>query len=173
VTADVRPRPYPPLERLPLPRWIGPLAIASVVALVPWIVYLGLTLPAKVRAEHYDIAWVGFDCLMWVALAALAFCTLRRHPATGPVAAVAATMLVVDAWFDVFTSSAQHGELTLAIVLALGGELPLAILCGWIAVHAERMRTRAYRSLLLRSDGGTAPVSDAAVSRRRIAPPPR
>ena len=63
---------------------------------LPWIVYLGFTLPAKVRAQHYDIAWLGFDCAMWTLLAVLAWAALRRHAATGPVAAMASMMLVVD-----------------------------------------------------------------------------
>jgi hypothetical protein len=163
-----RPLPYPRHDGLPLPRWVGALAVGSVVGFLPWIVYLGFTLPAKVRAEHYDIAWLGFDCLMWTMLAALAFCALRKHAATGPVAAVAAMMLVVDAWFDVFTSSAGHGAMTLAIVLALCGELPLALLCGWLAVHAERVRARAYRAVQQRREQ----VVDA-VTQRRAVPRPR
>jgi hypothetical protein len=161
-------------DRLPLPRWIGPLAIGSVVGFLPWIVYLGFTLPAKVRAAHYDIAWLGFDCAMWTMLAALAFCALRRHAATGAVAAMASLMLIIDAWFDVFTSSAGHGAMALAIVLALCGELPLAILCGWAAVHAERIRSRAYRSLHLRWERAVTDADGAiSVSRRRVAPRPR
>jgi hypothetical protein len=157
-------------DRLPLPRWIGALAVGSVVGFLPWLVYLGFTLPSKVRAEHYDLAWLGFDCAMWSVLALLAFCAIRRHAATGPVAAVASMMLVVDAWFDVFTSSAGHGEMALAIVLALCGELPLAILCGWAAVHAERIRARAYRSLHLRWERAVRAADDAiAVSRRQAA----
>jgi hypothetical protein len=162
----------PRVDRLPLPRWIGPLAIGSVVGFLPWIVYLGFTLPAKVRSEHYDIAWLGFDCAMCSMLALLAFCALRRHAATGPVAAVASMMLVVDAWFDIFTSSAGHGELALAVVLALCGELPLAILCGWAAVHAERIRARAYRTLHLRWERAMRAAEEAVtVSRTRVAPP--
>ncbi len=161
-------------DRLPLPRWIGPLAIGSVVGFLPWIIYLGFTLPAKVRSQHYDVAWLGFDCAMCTMLAVLAFCALRRHAATGSVAAVASMMLVVDAWFDVFTSSAGHGEMALAIVLALCGELPLAILCGWAAVHAERIRARAYRSLHLRWERAVQTADDAiAVSRPRVARQPR
>jgi hypothetical protein len=169
-----RPLPYPRdrrADRLPLPRWVGPLAVGSVVGFLPWIVYLGFTLPEKVRAEHYDIAWLGFDSAMCTMLAALAFCAIRRHAATGPVAAVASMMLVVDAWFDVFTSSAGEGELALAIVLALCGELPLAVLCAWVAVHAERIRARAYRSLHLRWE--RAVRSAESVSRTRVAPRPR
>lgn len=161
-------------DLLPLPRWIGALAIGSVVGFIPWLVYLGFTLPSKVRAEHYDIAWLGFDCAMWTTLATLAFCALRRHAATGPVAAVASMMLVVDAWFDVFTSSAGHGEMALAIVLALCLELPLAILCGWAAVHAERIRARAYRSLHLRWERAVHTADEAiAISRPRVARLPR
>jgi hypothetical protein len=158
-------------DRLPLPRWIGALAVGSVIGFIPWLVYLGFTLPSKVRAEHYDLAWLGFDCAMCTVLAVLAFCALRRHAATGPIAAVASMMLVVDAWFDVFTSSAGHGEMALAIVLALCGELPLAILCGWAAVHAERIRARAYRSLHLRWERAVRVADEAiAVNRRRAAP---
>lgn len=161
-------------DRLHLPRWVGPLAVGSLVGFLPWIVYLGFTLPQKVRAEHYDIAWLGFDCLMWTMLAVLAWATLRRHAATGPVAAVASMMLIVDAWFDIFTSSAGHGELVLAITLALCGELPLAILCAWVAVHAERIRSRAYRTLRLRWERAVNAADDAVVlTSRRSAPRPR
>lgn len=178
--ARPRPLPYPReqptsasrgAERLPLPRWIGTLAIGSIVGFLPWIVYLGFTLPTQVRAEHYDIAWLGFDCAMWTMLAALAFCAIRRHAATGPIAAMASLMLVIDAWFDVFTSSSHHGAMTLAIVLALCGELPLALLCGWAAVHAERIRTRAYRGLQSGWERAVRATEDAVtVSRRRVAP---
>jgi hypothetical protein len=182
VSSAQRPRPLPypreerprPIDRLPLPRWIAPLAIGSIVGFLPWIVYLGFTLPEKVRAEHYDIAWLGFDSAMWTLLAALAWLALRRHAATGPVAAVASMMLIVDAWFDIFTSSAAHGEMTFAIVLALCGELPLAILCAWVAVHAERIRARAYRSLHLRWERAMRSADESvSVSRPRSAPRPR
>jgi hypothetical protein len=161
-------------DRLPLPRWIGPLAIGSLAGFLPWIVYLGLTLPQKVSAQHYDIAWLGFDCALWTMLAVLAWATLRRHAATGPVAAVAAMMLIVDAWFDIFTSSASHGEMVLAITLALCGELPLALLCAWVAVHAERIRARAYRTLRIRWERAVRAADQAVtVTSRQNAPRPR
>jgi hypothetical protein len=161
-------------DRLPLPRWIGPLALGSLAGFLPWIIYLGLTLPQKVRAQHYDIAWLGFDCALWSLLAVLAWATLRRHAATGPVAAMASMMLVVDAWFDIFTSSASHGEMVLAITLAVFGELPLALLCAWVAVHAERIRARAYRTLRIRWERAVRAADDAVlVTGRRNAPRPR
>jgi hypothetical protein len=135
----------PRREAMPLPRWIAPLAICCVIGMVPWMVYLGLTLPERVRSDHYDIAWLGFDSAMWLVLVALAFFAFRRHPATGPVAAIASAMLLVDGWFDVTTS--DSGGIALALLLAVCGELPLAIICGWTAFNAERVRARAYRSL--------------------------
>jgi hypothetical protein len=138
----------PAKQQLPLPRWLAPLAVCCVVGIVPWIVFLAMTLPSQANADDYDIAWVGFDSAMALVLGTLAYCAIRRKPATELIAAVAATMLVVDAWFDVVTSEGRN--LMLAILTATFGELPLAIICGWVAVNAERVRARAYRRLRLR-----------------------
>jgi hypothetical protein len=171
----------PAKPALPLPRWLGPLALCCLIGMLPWIVYLGMTLPRKARADHYDLAWIGFDCGMWLVLAALALAALRRHPATGPVAAVAATMLVVDAWFDVVTT-ANDAQFVVALILALTAELPLAVICAWTAVNAERIRARAYRRLRLRWERAIVLVREtladrasvpAELSERPAAPPPR
>jgi hypothetical protein len=134
---------------LPLPRWLGPLAVCCAVGIIPWIVYLAMTLPERTRAVDYDIAWVGYDAAMCAVLAALAYCALRRKMATGAIAAVAATMLVVDAWFDVVTTD-KGDHLMAAIISAAFAEIPLAIVCAWVAINAERVRARAYRSLRMR-----------------------
>jgi hypothetical protein len=154
----------PPRQAIPLPRWLAPLAICCVVGMLPWIVYLSLTIPQRSRAQHYDIAWIGFDCAMWLVLVSLAYVALRRHPATGPVAAVASTMLVVDAWFDITTSS-DRGQFLLALLLACVAELPLAIICGWAAVNAERIRARAYRGLHTRWEDALHLLRTAAADR--------
>lgn len=150
-------------RRMPLPRWIGPAAVCAVVGMVPWVVYLAMTLPGKFRTDHYDIAWVGFDCLMLLVLAVLAVAAFRRHPATGPVAAVAAAMFTIDAWFDVTT--AHGGGFVVSLLLALFGELPLAAVCAWTAINAERVRERAYRHLHARWRRERAQAQD--VPRRR------
>lgn len=129
---------------LPLPRWLAPLALICVIVLVPWIVYLGLTLPTHARANHYDVAWIGFDCAMCVVLAALAYCAIRRSTMIEIVAAVAATMLFMDAWFDIVTAPDRR-QLIQALFLALVTELPLAVVCAWTAVNAERLRLRRYQ----------------------------
>jgi hypothetical protein len=163
----------PPQPSLPLPRWFGPLASCVAIGIVPWIVYLALTLPDHQRAVDYDIAWVGFDCAMCLVLAAVAICALKRKPATGPLAAVAATMLVVDAWFDIVTTDTGTALLWASLSAALA-ELPLAIICAWVAVNAERVRARAYRRLRMRWERAVqiARAGGLPVEKVSLAPPP-
>lgn len=132
---------------LPVPRWFAPLAIFCATGLIPWIVYLALELPQHRRSEHYNVAWVGFDFAMFVALSAMAVAAVKRSTWTEPLATVSATLLLVDAWFDIVTAPTRK-ELMLAVVLAVVVELPLAILCAWVAHNTERLRRRAFRSLV-------------------------
>ncbi len=163
---------------LPLPRWLGPLAVCCAVGIIPWIVYLAMTLPDRTRADDYDIAWVGYDAAMCAVLTALAYCALRRKTATGAIAAVAATMLVVDAWFDIVTTD-KGDQLMAAIISAAFAEIPLAIVCAWVAINSERVRARAYRSLRMRWERALevartgTPEAGAPVSDQPVPPPPR
>ena len=126
--------------------------------LVPWIVYLAVELPQQSRTAHYDVVWVGFDIAMFAALAGLGWCAWRRSTYTEVMAAVTATMLVTDAWFDVVTANNNVRRME-AFASALLIELPLAALCAWVAQNAERLRRRAYRQLwgLARVEGLLGP----------------
>lgn len=134
---------------LPLPRWFGALAALCALALLPWIVYLAFELPSHARSAHYAVTWVGFDVAMFLALSSTAWAAHRRSTWTEPLATVAAVLLVTDAWFDVTSASTSTGRAE-AIASAVLLEIPLAILCGWVAQNTERLRRRAYRSLLRR-----------------------
>ena len=101
-------------------------------------------LPSEHRAIHWDVAWGGFDIGLSLTLLAVAVAAWRRSPWFEGAATAAATLLVVDAWFDVLTSS-NGGELRLAIGLAAGAELPLAALAFWVALDSERFYTAAAR----------------------------
>jgi hypothetical protein len=122
--------------RIPLPRWVTLLLVLVAVGLVPWILYLTFTLPSRHVTFHYDLAWVGFDVALTASFGATAWATLRGTQWLVPLAAVTATMLCCDAWFDVVTS--QPGtELWEAVAEAALAELPLAALCGFIVYDAE------------------------------------
>jgi hypothetical protein len=55
---------------------------------------------------------------------------------------VTATLLICDAWFDV-TLSCHANEFPLSVVTALGGELPLAGLCFFVARRLIRLTMHA------------------------------
>lgn len=95
--------------------------------LLPWIVLLAYTLPSSTVAEHWRAAWVGLDGAEAVGLLATAILARRRDPRTPLVATVTATLLAVDAWFDILTSG--PGDLPTALAQGVGLELPLAALC--------------------------------------------
>ena len=46
-------------------------------------------------------------------------------------------MLVCDAWFDIATAS-RGSEMGMAIATAVLLELPLAVICLWVARNVER-----------------------------------
>jgi hypothetical protein len=122
-------------------RWVVPLFTFAGMVLVPWVVFLTRFLPSTHLALHWDIAWAGFDVALAVVLFAVAAAAWRRSPWLEGAAAAAATLLVVDAWFDVLTSSSQL-ELAVAIGEAVLVELPLAVLCILLARDAERVLRR-------------------------------
>ena len=121
--------------------WVVPLFMLSAIVLVPWVVFLARALPSTHAAAHWDIAWAGFDFGLALLLLAVAVSAWRRSPWLEGAATAAATLLVVDAWFDILTASTQL-ELAVAICEAMLVELPLAVLCFLLARDAERVLRR-------------------------------
>jgi hypothetical protein len=114
-----------------------PLFGLAAVLLVPWVVGLVLLLPSAHRSAHWDIAWSGFDVILALLLTAVAVAAWRGSLWFEGAATAAATLLFVDAWFDVLTSSSRT-ELLVAVGEAVFVELPLAVLCLLLARDAER-----------------------------------
>jgi hypothetical protein len=119
-------------------RWVVPVFGAAAVLLVPWIVVLATQLPSAHAASHWNVTWVGFDIALTVLLVAVAAAAWRRSPWLEGVATAAGVLLLVDAWFDVTTSSTGF-ELGLSVGEALLAELPLAAICLLLARDAERV----------------------------------
>ena len=84
-------------------------------------------------ANHWRLAWGGFDIGLALALAGTAVAVARRSALAEVLAAVTGTLLVCDAWFDVLTS--RGNDVVMAVVLAVLVELPLAALCFWMALN--------------------------------------
>jgi hypothetical protein len=131
-------------SRVPLPRWIPLVLLFTAAALVPWTLWLTFKLPSRHVTEHYDVAWVVFDCALFCAVAATAWSAVKESQWLVPFAAVTGTMLVCDAWFDVMTSIGS-GDALEAILEAVFAELPLAFLCAFIVYDVERFLQTALR----------------------------
>jgi hypothetical protein len=109
-------------------RWAAALLAALGVALLPWSLWLGFSLPSRKVAEHWDLAWAGFDLGLAASLLATAIALIKRSVLLRSFAAASAALLFTDAWFDIATAG-TGGDLWFAITLAVVGELPLAGLC--------------------------------------------
>jgi hypothetical protein len=134
-------------------RWAGPLFALFSLALLPWTIYLGVSLPSRQLSPHYDVAWTGFDVMLIAALAGTAYFALRRSRYLAISAAATATLLVVDAWFDVMTTPGN--QVAESILLAAAVELPLAAVCMWLSLHTEQLAER--RITLLQARRGRRP----------------
>jgi hypothetical protein len=121
-----------------IPRWVGLAYLAMASILLPWIFYLHFTLPLQQVAQHYRLAWVGFDVLelsQLIRTGVYALTPRWRHRLSRHAAACAA-LLVTDAWFDCTTTPTN--QVVASIAMAVLVELPLAGICWWVACTALR-----------------------------------
>jgi hypothetical protein len=138
------------VERLDLRRnWPAAILALAALVLIPWAIALGQMLPSRHVANHWDAAWTGFDVILAVSLLATAYASARRRDVVRGLAAVSGTLLLCDAWFDLLTSS-SGSDLEIAILLAVFGEIPLAIVCFLLATGRTEWLTRANARLAVR-----------------------
>jgi hypothetical protein len=100
------------------------LALSAAIALIPWTIYLGLTLPQSYTAQHWQVTWVGFDVLLLAFMIATAVLGFVHHHLLTLFAFATGVLLVCDSWFDVLT--AKRGDFVVSVLTAALGELPLA-----------------------------------------------
>lgn len=120
------------------PRRLAVLLWAAGVGLVVWAVVLGDALPERQTAEHWDIAWIGLDVFMIIAIGVTGWGAWKQRQILIPASLAAAVLLIVDAWFDTVTASAGH-DATVAYLMAGLLEVPAAIFFVYIARHAFRV----------------------------------
>jgi hypothetical protein len=137
-----------PADEIRVVRWIGRLFALFSLLLLPWTVYLARSLPSQQVSTNYDTAWAGFDVLLALALAGTAYFALCRSGYLATAASATATLLVVDAWFDVLTTpGVQRIE---SVLLAALVELPLAAVCIWLSWHTQQLEERRIVLLVRR-----------------------
>ena len=139
------PRPAHPSRDAPPVRGAHPVLLrrARLVALViggfllPWSVLLAVMLPAAAQAQHWSLAWAGLDAAEAIAALVTAVLLARADARASLPAAAAGTLLLIDAWFDVCTSTAGAGQ-ALALAEAALVEVPLAVAAWWLAITLTR-----------------------------------
>jgi hypothetical protein len=137
-----------------LPRWAGPFYLVAGVITLVWAgvlfndflnaptrcpdtrVRCGAFLTTSLR--QYTLSWVIFDIALATMLVVTGWLALRRRDHVQLPASVTGALLFVDAWFD--TMSSPRRDRPLAWAQALFVEVPLGVLCFWIAGRAERAR---------------------------------
>jgi hypothetical protein len=101
------------------------LMIGCSIGMIPWIVYLSLTLPGNYVAHNWPATWVGFDILLVAFMVATAVLGYLRRQLLTFAAFTSGVLLICDAWFDLMTAGPK--EIWLVLVTALLIEVPLAI----------------------------------------------
>jgi hypothetical protein len=141
------------------------LYTAAAVVLLPWIAFLAATLPRRQFDLHYRAAWVGFDLLLVFAIVRTAYMAFRVDQRVQFAATATATLLIVDAWFDM-TTSGSHGQFFEAFLLAVSVEIPAAVFSIYVARQVNR-RVLELASQRGSPPGPPGPATDRVSRRRR------
>ncbi|MFI5775598.1 hypothetical protein [Nocardia sp. NPDC051570] len=102
------------------------MMVAATIAMIPWLVYLGFTLPTEYHARNWSLAWIGFDILLVLMMATTAYLGWHRRVLLILPAFGTGLLLLVDAWFDIVTADSR--DVWLSLGTAVLAEIPLAIL---------------------------------------------
>jgi hypothetical protein len=129
-------------------RWVG-------VVLIPWSGLLAVALPARARAQHWNVAWAGLDLVEGLTALATAKFLHDDDDRFRLSAAACGTLLVVDAWFDVCTAGSGASR-SMAVAMAVCAELPLASAAFWLA-GAAALPQAVHHWARDRQDGSQSP----------------
>jgi hypothetical protein len=114
--------------------WLARALIAAGLTMIPWLFALAVRLPPSTRAQHWATAWVGLDTMEALGLVTTGVLVRLRDERRCLAAAATATLLLVDAWFDV-TTSATGADHLMALLLAVFLEVPIASACAVLALR--------------------------------------
>jgi len=119
----------------------GTVFLVMAVVLAAWTTWLTVRLPSHHLVRAWDVAWGGFDVLLTVMFVATGVALVRRSSWVRRSALITATLLVVDAWFDI-TTALPGAQFTQAVLQAALIEAPLAGVCLYLAWRSDRALRR-------------------------------
>jgi hypothetical protein len=128
---------FPPTIAKRLRRNRLTLMVGGTFALIPWMVYLGFTLPTNYIAHNWPATWIGFDCVLIAFMIATAVLGRLRRQLVVLAAFTTGVLLLCDAWFDIMT--ADPSQLRLSVLTAAVGNLPVAVIMMTGAMRIVRL----------------------------------
>ena len=141
------------------------LTCVGAALLIPWIVFLSMSLPKSYSVRAWNVVWIGFDIVLALCLGMTAWWMRQRRQVAMFGLIVAATLLLCDAWFDVCLAW-NTSDQTVAL-LSAAVEVPLATV---LAGTAFRILGRT--SLIVRRLRGQIGTSDSVWQQRFVMLPP-
>jgi hypothetical protein len=126
------------------------LLVGSSVLLALWTAYLAWRLPPLYHANHWDLAWVGFDVAQILMLIGTAWAAWRRRLIIILFAICAAMLFVTDAWFDIVT--ATGADFTRSVMSAVLVALPSAAVLFYVARRAVQNVSNEWWQALFQRD---------------------
>jgi hypothetical protein len=120
-----------------IPAWVNWFYGFFGVVMVPWVIYLQLTLPSQRAFMHWRMMWIGFDLAILAQIMLLLYLLRHKSPWAVMVQSSLGALFITDAWFDIQTSSG-NSEVLIAVLLAVTAEIPLAAVSIWCAVRITR-----------------------------------
>ncbi|OBG35310.1 hypothetical protein A5672_21750 [Mycobacterium alsense] len=120
------------------------LIVGGCIVMIPWIGYLGMTLPQKYVAHNWTATWIGFDLLLMCFMAATAIFGFLRRQLLLLTGFTTGVLMICDAWFDLMT--ARPEDAWLSVVTSMLIEVPMASLL--IGGALKLLRLSASRLLI-------------------------
>lgn len=105
-------------------RWFIVFLAVCCLALIPWTIGLGLSLPRTYVATNRQVLWTGFDVVLLGCLSLTAWSLWKRRQILVPAAIITSVLLLCDARFDLLTANG-HRQLILSAVTAWSLTWPL------------------------------------------------
>ena len=121
-----------------IPAWAASLYILISVGLIPWTIYLGFNLPTKHLTRNWDITWVGLDVALIIGLLATGILVKLKSIYMIFAASITGALFLTDAWFDILGYRLGSFGFGKATLMAVCGEIPMAILSFSLAIHGLR-----------------------------------
>lgn len=137
------------------------LLVLGSVGLIPWTIYLGVTLPDRYVVQDWTLTWTGFDVILTLLFAATAILAFLRRQLVVVAAFGAGMLLLCDAWFDLTTSHGDDRLVALAFAIAI--ELPVGVFLIFASLQLLRL---TLEILLVDVSGGLLRVPLLVAERR-------